>query len=192
MDLVVLKCQERRVRRQFCRANVPRKDILSLAFLPPGSRKGTPENGDGQPEYPRPDVPPGSAEKRCAPYLTKQRGESKAKAKVYFCVPLCGAVTSRYTALWRFSFFSERLQRRASSFKIPGTVTCLTRVQRRHNLRRKTRHCSRNTSMSRKRRKVITTPLQVLEFSFFFGSESQPPLDLPNCDTASLRKEWCC
>ena len=28
----------------------PRKDLLSLAFLPPGSGKGMPESGDGQPE----------------------------------------------------------------------------------------------------------------------------------------------
>ena len=50
--------------------------LLSLAFLPPGSCKGTPESGDGPPEQPRPDVPPGSsAEKPCA-YLTNQRGES--------------------------------------------------------------------------------------------------------------------
>ena len=28
----------------------PRKDLLSLAFLPPGSGKGTPESGDDQPE----------------------------------------------------------------------------------------------------------------------------------------------
>ena len=71
------KCQGRRIRRQFCRASGPRKDVISLAFLPPGSGKGTPENGDGQLEQPRPDVPPGSsAEKRCAAYLTDQRGES--------------------------------------------------------------------------------------------------------------------
>ena len=50
MDLVVPKCQGRRIRRQFCRANGPRKDMISLAFLPPGSGKGTPESGDGQPE----------------------------------------------------------------------------------------------------------------------------------------------
>ena len=50
LDLVVLKCQGRCVRRQFCRANVPRKDLLSLAFLPPGNGKGTPESGDGQSE----------------------------------------------------------------------------------------------------------------------------------------------
>ena len=28
----------------------PEEDLLSLAFLPPGSGKGTPESGDGQPE----------------------------------------------------------------------------------------------------------------------------------------------
>ena len=77
MDLVVPKSRGRRIGRQFCRANGPRKDLLSLAFLPPGSSMGTPENGDGQPEQPRPDVPPGSsAEKRYAAYLTNQRGES--------------------------------------------------------------------------------------------------------------------
>ena len=27
-----------------------KRDLLSLAFLPPGSGTGTPENGDGQPE----------------------------------------------------------------------------------------------------------------------------------------------
>ena len=32
MDLVVPKCQGRRIRRQFCRANGPRKYLLSLAF----------------------------------------------------------------------------------------------------------------------------------------------------------------
>ena len=37
MDLVVPKCQGRRIRRQFCRANGPRKDMHSLAFLPPGA-----------------------------------------------------------------------------------------------------------------------------------------------------------
>ena len=37
----------------------------------------TPESGDGQPEQPRPDVPPvSSAEKRYETYLTNQRGES--------------------------------------------------------------------------------------------------------------------
>ena len=50
LDLVVPKCQGRRIQRQFCSANGPRKDLLSLAFLPPGSGKGTPENDDGQPE----------------------------------------------------------------------------------------------------------------------------------------------
>ena len=59
-------------------ARMSRGKILpSLAFLPPGSGKGTPESGDGQPEQPRPDVPPGSsAEKRYADNLTNQRGES--------------------------------------------------------------------------------------------------------------------
>ena len=50
LDLVVPKCQGRRVRRQFCSANDPRKDLLSLAFLPLGSGKGTTKNGVGQPE----------------------------------------------------------------------------------------------------------------------------------------------
>ena len=72
MDLVVPKCQGRTIRRQFGSANGLRKDLLSLAFLPTGSGKGTPENGDGQP-----DVPPGSSpEKRYAAYLANQRGES--------------------------------------------------------------------------------------------------------------------
>ena len=34
LDLVVPKCQGRRIRRQFCRTNGPRKETLSLAFLP--------------------------------------------------------------------------------------------------------------------------------------------------------------
>ena len=50
MDLIVPKCQGRRIRRQSSRANSPRKYLFSLAFLPPGSGKGTPESGDGQPE----------------------------------------------------------------------------------------------------------------------------------------------
>ena len=50
LDLVVPKCQGRKIRRQFCRANGPMKYLLSLAFLPPGSGKGTPESSDGQPE----------------------------------------------------------------------------------------------------------------------------------------------
>ena len=111
MDLVVPKCQERRIRRQFCRANGPRKALLSLAFLPPRSGKGTPENGDGQPEQPRPDVPPGSSATR-----------RYTKVHLDFClrfstligqigyVPLFGVGTRRYisrlfrlavTAFWR-------------------------------------------------------------------------------------------
>ena len=33
-------CQGRRIQRQFCRANDPRKDLLLPALLPPGSGKG--------------------------------------------------------------------------------------------------------------------------------------------------------
>ena len=77
MDLVVPKGQGRRIRRQFCRANGPRKDLLSLAFLPPGSGRGTPESGDGQPDWLRPDVPRGSSAKKWyAAYLINQRVES--------------------------------------------------------------------------------------------------------------------
>ena len=63
--------------RLSCRANGTGKDLLWLAFLPPGSGKGTPESGEGQLEQPRPDVPPrSSTEKSYAAYLTNQRGES--------------------------------------------------------------------------------------------------------------------
>ena len=52
----------------------------------PSCRQGTLENGDGRPEWPRPDVPPGfRAEKRYAAYLTNQRGESQANVTVYLC-----------------------------------------------------------------------------------------------------------
>ena len=51
-----------------------------------------------------------------------------------------------------FFFFRPSLTR-GIVFKIPETVTRLPRGQRRRNLRQKTRHCSRNTRMSRKRRK---------------------------------------
>ena len=64
-------------------------------------------------------------------------------------------------------------------FEIPGTVTRLPRGQRRRNLRKKTRHCSRNTSMSRKRRKSDHhTAACGWKFFFLFCSESRPPLDL--------------
>ena len=41
------------------------KMCFCLLFATPGSGKGTPQSGDGQPEQPRPDVPPRSSlEKR--------------------------------------------------------------------------------------------------------------------------------
>ena len=53
------------------------KVCFRLPFCRQAASKGTPESGDGQPEKPRPDVPPGSsAEKRYAAYVTNQRGES--------------------------------------------------------------------------------------------------------------------
>ena len=91
-------------------------------------------------------------------------------------------------------FFFRASLTRGIVFKIPGTVTRLPRGQRRRNLRLKTRHCSRNIGMSRKRRKSDhdTAAGRWLKVSFFVGSESGPPLDLPYCTTVVLRKEWCC
>ena len=121
MDLVVPKCQGRRIRRQFCRANDLTKDLLSLALSWPKNGKGTPESGYGQSEERRPDVPPGSsAEKRYAAFLTNQRGESLAKAKMFFCVPHCGATTRPYTDFWRFS---KEMQSTATQWS-GGAVLC--------------------------------------------------------------------
>ena len=90
-----------------------------------------------------------------------------------------------------FFVFRASLTRR-NIFKIPETVTRLSRGQRIHNLRQTTRHCSRNTSMSRKSRKRYHHIAAGGWKFHFFGGESRPPLDLPNCTTAVLRKEWCC
>ena len=90
--------------------------------------------------------------------------------------------------LWRRAWFYFQS---VASFKILGTVTSLPRGQRRRNLPPKTRHCSRNTCMPWKRRKSDHTAASGRHF-LFFGSESRPPLDLPPCTIAVLRKEWCC
>ena len=56
----------------------PEEISAFFAFLPPGSDKGTPESGDGQPEQPRPDVPPvSSAEKRYEISVENRRESSR-------------------------------------------------------------------------------------------------------------------
>ena len=78
-------------------------------------------------------------------------------------------------------FFFRAFLTRGTVFKIPGTVTRLLRGQRRRNLRKKTRHCSRNTSISRKRRKGDHTAAGGWSFIFFVVK-----VDLPSTSQTVL------
>ena len=79
-------------------------------------------------------------------------------------------------------FFFRASLTRGIVFKIPGTVTRLPRGQRRRNLRQKTRHCSRNTSMSRKRRKSDHHTATGGKFHFFLVVK----VDLPSTSQTVL------
>ena len=75
--------------------------------------------------------------------------------------------------------------------KIPGTVSRLPWGQRRLNLRQMTRHCSRNTSISRKHRKSDHTAAGGWKFHLFLVVKVDLPLTsqtvlLPYCERSGV------